>query len=69
MQALFYVCCDKRAEAVWSDLHVHDVCICLHHAIAHMQSRLEANLGFLNRDHGFFQAYGGVLHLDFSLKR
>ena len=24
-----------------------------------MQSRLEANLGFLNHDHGFFQAYWG----------
>ena len=37
--------------------------------LAHAESLGSRNLGFLNRDHGFLQAHGGVLHLDFSLKR
>ena len=50
------------------DLHVHDVGVGLHHAVAHVQSGLKAHLGFLHGDHGFFQADGGVFHLHFALQ-
>src|SRR6218665_2270830 len=42
-----------------SDLHVHDVGVGLHHPVAHIQGGLKADLGFLDGDHGFFQADGG----------
>ena len=51
-----------------SNLHVHDVCIGLHHAVAHMEGGLEADLGFLDGHHGFFQTDFGVFHLHFSLQ-
>ena len=54
-------------ELVLSDLHVHDVCIGLHHAVAHMQSRLEADFitlclrrGSAARQAGARQGGGGT---------
>lgn len=51
-----------------SDLHIHDVRIGLHHPVAHMQRGLKADLRFLNRHHGFFQAYLWVFHLNLLLQ-
>jgi len=50
------------------NLHIHDVGISLHHAVAHMQRRLKADLRLLDGDHGFFQAYLGVFQLHFFLQ-
>ncbi len=42
-------------------LHVHDVGVGLHHAVAHVQRGLKTDLGLLYGHHGFFQAHRGVL--------
>ncbi len=44
-----------------SHLHVHDVGVGLHHAVAHVQRGLKTDLGLLDGHHGFFQAHRGVL--------
>ena len=40
----------------------------LHHAVAHVERGLEADLGFLHRQHGFFQADLGVAQLHLGLQ-
>ena len=57
-----------QEPAALLDLHIHDVGIGLDHAVAHVQRGLKANLRFLHRHHGFFQADGGVFHLHFALQ-
>ena len=51
-----------------SNLHVHDVGVGLHHAVAHMEGGLEADLGLLYGHHGFFQADLRVFQLHFPLQ-
>jgi hypothetical protein len=52
-----------------SDLHVHDVGVGLHHAVAHMQRGLKADLRFLDGHHGLSRLTDlGVLHLHFALQ-
>jgi len=48
--------------------HVHDVAVGLDHAVSDMQRGLEADLGFLHGEHGFFQAHLGVAQLNLGLK-
>ena len=62
------VACRGRVSPGRSHLHIHNVGIGLHHAVAHVQSGLKADLGFLHGDHGFFQADRRVFHLHFALQ-
>ena len=57
----------RGAFHAFSHLHVHDVGVSLHHAVAHVQGGLKADLRFLDGHHRFFQTHGGVFQLYFLL--
>jgi len=47
-------------------LHVHDLAVDLHEAVAYLQAGLEAEWPLLHRDHRLFEADGRAAHLQFA---